>query len=185
MLYAHCNHKMKKHCHFSQWRKANKIVLCLASTQNCLRLELQSDSHEMKSMAVNILTLYKFNGKFIWKINIKYLLYQVPSGSCIKHLSDSVGNCSEVSSVRLQPTFFRNSQLFMQGKHLFYLKNKEKTPPFLFLCVKIEAACCSCCSLILSTKMKSYFLEKGGECYFTDRQCIIDVEDLTSSSSCK
>lgn len=133
----------------------------------------------MKSMAVNILTLYKFNGKFIWKINIKYLLYQVPSGSCIKHLSDSLGNCSEVLSVRLQPTFFRNgqTQLCMQGKHLFYLKNKEKTPPFLFLCFKIVAACCRIVPLHLTTETKSCFLEKGGECYFTAHRCIIDVED--------
>lgn len=178
---------MKKHCHFNHWRKANKILLCLASIQTCLSLKLQSGSHEMKSMAVNILTLYKFNGKFIWKINIKYLLYQVPSGSCIKHLSESVGSCSEVLSVRLQPTFLRNGQtlLFMQGKHLFYLKNKEKTPPFLFLCVKIVAACCRIVPLRLTIETKSCFLEKGGECYFTADQCIIDVEDLTSSSSCK
>lgn len=57
--------------------------------------ELQSGSPEMKPMAVNILTLYKFNGNFIWKINVKYLSYQMPSGSCIKHLSDSLGNYSD------------------------------------------------------------------------------------------
>lgn len=162
-------------------------MLCLASIQNCLSLKLQSGSHEMKSMAVNILTLYKFNGKFIWKINIKYLLYQVPSGSCIKHLLDSLGNCSEVLSVRLEPTFFRNgqTQLFMQGKHLFYLKNKEKTPPFLFLCVEIVAACCRNCSLAFDQRNWELLLRKGRGCYFSVVQCIIDVKDLTLSSSCK
>lgn len=40
--------------------------------------------------------------------------------------------CSEVLSVRLGPTFFRHGQalLFMLGKHLFYLENKEKLHPF-------------------------------------------------------
>lgn len=139
---------MKKHCHFAQRRKANKSCYVWHPYRIVFPWNCWSGSREIKSMAVNILTLYKFNGKFIRKINIKYLLDQVPSGSCIKHLSDSVGNCSEVLSVRQQPTFYRNdpAQLFVQGKHLFYLKNKEKTPPCLFLCVKIVAACCRNCS---------------------------------------
>lgn len=121
---------MRKHCHFNHWRKANKIVFCLASMQNCLTLKLQSGSHEMKSMAVNILTLYKFNGKFIWKINIKYLLYQVPSGSCIKHLFRFSGKLQR-ASVECEPAanlFLENGQslLFMQRKHLFYLKKQGR-----------------------------------------------------------
>lgn len=62
-------------------------MLGIHTELSCLQLE--SDSRKIKSMAVNILTFYKFNGEFIWKINIKYLLYQGPSGACIKHLSDS------------------------------------------------------------------------------------------------
>lgn len=75
--------------------------------------------------------------------------------------------------------FLENGQtlLFMQGKHLFYLKNKEKTPPSLFLCVKIGAACCRIVSLRLA--IESCFLEKEGQCCFTPEQCIIDVENLT------
>lgn len=160
-------------------RKAKKIVICLPS--NCLKLKLQSGSREMKYMAVNILTLYNFNGKFIWKINIKYLFYQVPSGSCMKHLLDSVGNCSEMLTARLQPTFFRNghTMLFMQGKHLFYLKNKEKTPPCLFLCVKIAAAHCRIVPLHLAienTKLLLRRKRKGSVTLLFDRG-IIDVEE--------
>lgn len=92
-------------------------------------LKLQSGSHEMRSIVVNILTFYIFNGNFIWKINIKYLLYQVAFWLMHKNIFKIQW---EVMSARLQPTFFRNgqTQLFIKGKYLFYVKNKEKTPPF-------------------------------------------------------
>lgn len=85
---------------------------------------------KIKSMAVNILTLYKFNGKFISKININYLLCQVPSGSCIKHLSDSVGYCSEVLSVcqsfleMVKPSYLCRENIY------FTSKTRKRLRPF-------------------------------------------------------
>lgn len=147
----------------------------------------------MRSMAVNISTTYKFNGEFIRKINIKYLLNEVAFWLMHKtpfRLSGKLQWSDECETAAL-PVFSRDGQtwLFMLGKNLFYLKNKEKTPPFFSSESRLSLQ-----KLFPSVDLRNWELLLGkrvGNVFFSVYlfafvlyQCIINVEHLTLNSAC-
>ena len=117
----------------------------------------------------------------------------MPSGSCIKHLSDSVGNCSEVMSVKLQPCQFFQGMAkpgcLCWEKIYFTSKTRKRHHPSFPLSQDCR---CRNCFPVLTLETESYFLEKGWGMFFFSvylfafvlYQCIINVEHLTLNSAC-
>lgn len=154
-------------------------MLGIHTELSCLQLE--SDSHKMKSMAVNILTFYKFNGKFIWKINIKYLLYQGPSGACIKHLSDSerdiVVKCWVLDWV--QPFLDMARPCYLCWENIYFTSKTRKNSTLSLPPLKSTAACRWIVPLHITNEIQSRFLEEEGKCSFSADQRIIDSQPHT------
>lgn len=159
-------------------------MLGIHTELSCLQLE--SDSRKIKSMAVNILTFYKFNGKFIWKINIKYLLYQGPSGACIKHLSDSERDIAVKCWVLdwVQPFLDMARLCYLCWENIYFTSKTRKNSTLSLPPLKSTAACRWIVPLHITNEIQSCFLEEEGKCSFSADQRIIDSQPHTNRRAC-